>query len=724
MPLRKLNQSVDLQERLLARFVKPACLIEGELTSPRWVIKLGSGSPQIFDFDQQLTPWPSLASLLDPMYASDLVTIKIVLLNAVKSKPVGWVKSAESLYKAVFKPHIVFLRWRIEQGITTNSDLSSAWFSKFDKTMKARARDGLLDLVRRAKLVLRQVDRGVVAVERDAKGDVKSNAFARLMGLTVATELSGAARAEIEQYFQDRGEHFTLASRTRKKDIEIKHRVMRENTKQYYKPWLVLWSLRSELSHDVIGYCAFRNGRELSAWVKNWTAEPPKTPDAPAYQTSYLINACLKLLLDPVCDQAVDLLKEGIDSRGNIRNVDRLATINGRLSQLGYPQIGSHYEKNAWITSTSMSVREFLYIIVVGAARIIKAAFTARRDGEIARSKVDCVEQDEAGGLWMHCHILKNYNRTERIPIPKSVERAIKLIQSIRDLGQPESNLLYDFQCPVRKRSIAYKFSQKLDMIAEYFGVPALECGTLWHFTPHQFRKFFGVTYFWRWAFPNLTALTFHFRHFNADTTRSYIKMKAAEALRMRDEKAANAWQKINIERMADFESCGRKFVAWAFEAAAKGDMIGALARRITAEIKSLKEKFLPELQVTAAASDDSFDAAVEDLVKMFSIQLHPEGHSVCGCGVTKEDALLSQCNRSRAKTLGVDSFLGPAFEFATEHNCLVCPHRGQLRVMSPHWENEYRTVQTAISHATPDQAPILQERAALIATHALQGAC
>jgi hypothetical protein len=222
----------------------------------------------------------------------------------------------------------------------------------------------------------------------------------------------------------------------------------------------------------------------------------------------------------------------------------------------------------------------------VVAARIVTAAFTARRDDEIARSLLGCVDTDAGGTVWMSCHVNKNVNAVDRIPIPKSVERAVELVSRIRILGDRKGNKLYDLKCPIRSRNVKVKLAGTLDLVRDYLKVPLLADGTRWHFTPHQFRKFFGVTYFWRWAFPNLTALTYHYRHFNSDTTRGYIEMKAAEALRMSDEKQAAALRKRDLERKADLESSQSGFVAWVFEAVIAGKLFGPLAKRIKDEIE------------------------------------------------------------------------------------------------------------------------------------------
>ncbi|UFW64423.1 hypothetical protein RlegWSM1455_23530 [Rhizobium laguerreae] len=714
--------STSLHDEMMDSFVKPAWLIEGELRDSRWVIQTGSSPPETVDFDQQLTAWPNPKSLLDREFVSDLISLKIVILSALKPKPVGWCTAAITIARSVFKPQIVLLRWRIDQGIKSYSQLDASWFNKFDASMKDKAREGLLDLEGRARRVLKALSEGKVSTPDNGRGGIASNALARLLGVSWGVELTGPSRVAIEAHFASRGEQFSRAAHGRKRPVELAVTPTRETARNYYRTWFDLWRLRDALSHDPIGFQAFKTFRDLRKWVKKWAAAEP-TPDAPAFQTCYLINACLSLLWDPLCKEAVTLVNEGIDHGGRMRNMKRLNRVNARLRKLGFPEIGPHYDANRWQGSNCLSVRAFVFVIVPAAARILTSAFSARRDDEINRSRIECIETDAANQFWLHCHIAKNLDRVDRIPVPKSVEQAVRIVKSVRALGGKSGDKLYDFFCPIRQKAVKFDVGLKLDTVASYFSVPPLEDGKAWHFSPHQFRKFFGVTYYWRWAFPDLTALSFHYRHFNPDTTRRYIEMKAAEALRMRDEKMAAAMRRSAIERKDDFRSCKTAFVAWIFDAVRNGaSIMGPLGRRIEAEIKLLKEKFFPEMQVTAAGSENSFGDMLARVVSNTDIQIHPEGHSLCGCGKSREDALQSRCLTLKRLELAepLNATDGPDFDYAHDSGCLVCPHRGQLRSMSAYWEMEYDKAEEGLSHASTSQAHLIRDRLFLIEDHAL----
>ncbi|MEP9374481.1 hypothetical protein [Mesorhizobium sp. KR1-2] len=246
--------------------------------------------------------------------------------------------------------------------------------------------------------------------------------------------------------------------------------------------------------------------------------------------------------------------------------------------------------------------------------------------------------------------------------------------------------------------------------------------GSSWHFTPHQFRKFFGVTYHWRWAFPNLTALTFQYRHFNPDTTRRYIEMKAAEALRMQDEKLAKASRARDIERRADLDGSQKTFVSWVISETLLGHKLGgSLGRRIMQQIEELKQMFLPEIQVTQDAAIGGFGEILEILTEKTVLRPHPEGHSLCGCGAGSEDTSISKCLDLKLRLTGAPTSgaSGPDFEFADDEGCLACPLRASLASMAPYWENAIRDVEKALVGASDEMAYAIQQRKSLIENYA-----
>ncbi|WP_139811937.1 hypothetical protein [Ensifer aridi] len=706
--------------------VKPSWLVRGNLRDNVWVIKTADPRTHlvtdvVFNFDQVVTPWPDVRSLADPEFELDLITLKLVIFYSLKPKPLGWNKSATGA-KGTFRAHLAFIRWRIDRGVRANAALSSAWFNEFHTSMKKGARSGLLQVVPRVRKVIDAVHSGELILEKNGRGDVAGEKFAQLLGLSKASELPALARIIVERDFKVKGRRYSRSAAERTGAVSFKPTVTRGNANSYYRVWWDLWKLREQLAHDPIGFRACNKRSDIAKWTKSWTIEAERTDDAPAYQTSHLINAALTLLLDHVVGDVIALVRAGVDDVGEMRDRELLTGVNKRLESLGFAKIGPLYRNTRWKTSEGMTVSKFLFVVLPAAARIVTAAFSARRDEEIRTSKIDCIEDDSASNSWLNCLIVKNIDRVDRIPVPKSVVRAVSVVRQIRALGQKRGDFLYDFSCPIRNRPVKFDLGANLDLVRDYFGVPPLTDGSSWHFTPHQFRKFFGVTYYWRWAFPNLTALTFHYRHFNPETTRGYIEMKAAEALRMRDEKLAKAARTRDLERKADLDGGQTAFVSWVLMEALSGAKLGgSLGRRIMQQVKELKQQLLPEMQITQDAGTEGLAEILKPLTEKTTLHSHPEGHSICGCGAGAEDTAISKCLQLKLGLTGAPTSVasGPDFAFADDEGCLVCPHRASLPSMAPYWENAIKEAERAIIGASSDLVSVLNERKKLIADYA-----
>lgn len=722
--------SRSLHDDILGALPTPHWLIEGTLLDNQWSVQIGDAeheSPLPVDFDQPITPWPDPKSLTDPAFELDLITIKLIFVLALKPKPLGWITSKKSIAAHIVNNYVDFVRWRTDRGVLNNKSLNAAWFNEYDASLKRNWREGLLNLTSRAKAILKAVDSNAITLPTDVRGDVSADALARLLGVRGGTSVTPEARYYIEQHFQEKNRRYTRNSRERETPPTLSGDIVHTAATRHYKVWYDLWRLRSFLTHDPIGYRAFKTRREVHKHCRKFFRDTTRTEDAPAYQTSFLINASLKLVLDPVAERLIELVDYGVDHNGFLKNRTLLRECNQRLKALGFPELSESYHLYRGVKVDGTTLHQMIFRILPMAARTITAAFSARRDDEINKSTTNCVFRDETGNPWLNCLIAKNIRRVQRIPIPESVAKAVDIVLKVRSLGNRESKRLYDFWCPILRRNVSFCSKELTSLIRDYFRTPLLEGGTAWKFRPHQFRKFFGVTYFWRYAFPNLTALTYHYRHFNPDTTRGYIEMEAAEGLRMRDEKLAAAARKSGAARKTDFESGKSAFVLWVLKGIANGDKLdGTLGERITAQVEALKKQFLPEIQITGGqASSPSFDRALSDLVATTSLQMHPEGHSLCGWGSGPDDIsnhrCAARCLELRRQLTGQSSAeaTGPDFAYAEDTGCLVCPLRAALTTMAPRWEKETQDAELALSHAGADQASIINERIELIREYA-----
>jgi hypothetical protein len=698
-PKPKAAPKPSLHDEIIGKLFKPIWLVNDSLLDNRWIIKL-HGKELPFNFNKAITPWPDAKSLLHADFEADLITAKLLIYYSLKPYPLGWNTAVLSVEQTL-RAYIYLVRWRAENGLASNSLLTPEWFDVFDRGVKEGGREGLVPFSARAVSVFEAYDRSELLFKINERNAIAAPSFARLLGHDDYRTFPNPSKQVINQLLIERQLHVSRAPVQRGRTFKslalgpqllptvddenseqeddssaIDGKMTRDAARMYYKVWLDLWSIRDKLPHDAIGYRAFKNRITLAHFMAKAgfpLAKP--TQDSPARQTSCLINSALTLVIDSVSDGFIDVVESisNSDVAVNYRHHEIVEKLNARLVELGFPRISSvYYEHKGNGPEDDLTVHDFVFKILPASAKIIMAAYTARRDEELEKTKIDCIEVDSHGDHWLHCLINKNVNQVDRIPVPRAVARAVEIVLRIRALGKKATEKLFDFACPILKRAVKFDISAIFDKVRDYFKVPLLEDGTAWRFKPHQFRKFFGVTYYWRWAFPDLTALTLQYRHFNPETTRAYIEMKGAEALRMRDEKLARAARQRDVERKLDFDSGQRDFVAWVVKGVAEGERLaGAMGKRINEMVDSLIETFSTEIDVTVTASDeDSFDQALERLIDSVSMTSHPEGHSICFMG-SKVDPMrhqqsASQClshrqrvNSALARTFGYRRTVG-----------------------------------------------------------------
>ncbi|TAA50617.1 hypothetical protein [Shinella sp. JR1-6] len=698
--------------------------------SNKWVIGTESvavrKNPTVtIDFDQYLTAFPSSINLLDPECERDLITIKLVVYHSLDDEPVGWNKSAAGA-AITFRFHLLFLKWRIQNGIESYAKLNAAWHRQFIRALSSGGRDALLSMPARVKSLCGAWDTGDVEPYFNQRGEVDGNFVAHMLGLQDARSLTSSTRATMFQYITQKGLRYARTYKIPEKPIS-QEKIAEGSALDFLKPWTQLWNLRELLSHDPIGYRAHLNERDRSSQVK-WAKARKRTKDAPEYQTSWLIDACLKLVHDDLVKELFDIVENGLDQTGRPTDLQRFKKVNDRLRHLGFPELKPIYNisrRRGDQPRHLVTIRTFLLVFLPIFCSVVICAFTARRDDERNCLKKDCVEIDANGNMWLNCLIAKNIRDVDRIPIPSSVKAAVDIVRRLHSYNRfREDEWLFNIACPLTGRPALVSLAKNLKRSCNWLGVPPLANGETWVFTPHQFRKFFGTTYFHRWMFPNLTALSFHYRHFNPDTTRGYLKMRAATALRLGEDKLARAEvAKRNIERERDTNDGKWQLVRHIMQTALDGaKLAGSAGQRITLQVNELKERFLPELEITKGGYDEpGFEAALEKLVRATPMQVHPEGHSVCLCNNSNDDKSKSKCLALKQMLTGMlpSDNAEVDFDFADDETCLSCPHSARVPAISPYWENALAEVRLMIKLTTGEQREAIERRIAAIEVYA-----
>lgn len=162
-------------------------------------------------------------------------------------------------------------------------------------------------------------------------------------------------------------------------------------------------------------------------------------------------------------------------------------------------------------------------------AMIVIGIFTARRDSEIRSLEVGCVTQDEEG-YWLNTHIAKTLRADRKIPTVRVIRDAIDLLEDWGKRGRENgTQKLFSFWTPVGSSIGETKSGVDLRRFARF----SLDFDMKHPLQIRQFRRFFAITYMWRYKLGKLPALSDFLCHSGIAMTKEYVtEMVGGEVLR------------------------------------------------------------------------------------------------------------------------------------------------------------------------------------------------
>lgn len=287
---------------------------------------------------------------------------------------------------------------------------------------------------------------------------------------------------------------------------------------------------------------------------------------------------------------------------------------------------------------------------------IIIAAFTARRLEELNDLREGCVKGDDESGWWLQVYIEKTLQRKEWVPVPKLVVCAIEMLRKISSLSRraTKSDALFqwmneDGEC------IRLDVAPRLDSFASLVKVPLHKPREgepeVWHWHPHQFRRFFAVLYFYRYEAGSIEVLSHHLRHFNLEMTRRYLT---------EDPEVAALWTDTEWGYMGHV---AREIVY------GERTITGAAGEQIKRTAKRLVDIFRRKLQI---AKPDRVSASLAAIMQRRGMVLSPKPWVTCTCPRTKDASSKAACRRVDAAD---NDGIGPDFAQAGPTVCASCPH-------------------------------------------------
>lgn len=327
-------------------------------------------------------------------------------------------------------------------------------------------------------------------------------------------------------------------------------------------PWKRLWDLRTELN-DTIKFDPFDGAPGLSV-AKNAVKEAGNNSDEsytgtiPEYQAAFIIDRAIRWVINysddllTLRDQQDRLYnkfktKDNITSFSSSNQVFLIKKMNNMINYykpIGF-EVGSlQFPSQPWPVvaqkslksddkrlTLSKAVNNFLPV----ACLIVICAFTANRY-EAALNIYDDKQQDgdpnkpaietDDEGDWLWCWVGKSIRNWDRVPCPRVVKKAVDVLNRLSETARNlnDSRKLFQYKSIGSNEVFSLtNIGSLLKEFVKFVEVPALEDGTHWNFTLHQFRKFFAILYMYGYEYGNLSALSHHMRHLDFKVTEDYV---------------------------------------------------------------------------------------------------------------------------------------------------------------------------------------------------------
>jgi len=748
--LRAPDAGVFLREehdRILSALARPALFIgDGSLLDDVW--RLRPDGPHIrgkseIDYRVPVAPGPVL--LTDPENLDDLLTAKLYLYYSLSNGLDGWTNSAKVL-RISWNALLYVIRWRVAQGLPRMADLTRPWFDLFVEQVRQGGRWHLLPYEERVRQYLAEIREGrelLPIVRESGRRVLAVNQVARRLGVSGRLQIPNQAWSPVLNHLQIVDPvAYRHTIRLRTTDVSPEADQSRENrltvsqVTVILQPFDRLWLLRNRLVHDPIPIRVFDHKTTCQGLAEAIASKDLQRTDLPpSAQVCWLVDASLRLVL--TCEPHLRRMQEVVleafrryprDEKAGYtartaatKNRDAYfrrhlppllhamtKSMNGNLTQ--YPPFLPVY---AWRPATRGAIKEgaglrdLLFKLLPAACAVIIATLTARRNGEITGLHDDCLIYDEYGDPFLSVWIQKTLRHLDKIPVPMSVVRAVEVLRWLSADSRAERNKpwLFSFKDPgLEGGNVDFQMSKALRALATFVRVPPLPDGSQWDFKPHQFRGFFGVTYFWRFDYPSLTALSDFYKHFNPTMTQAYVtRLVQGSLLRLLDEKRAlrksrNARIRdgedettraivLARERARDFKECGEAFILEVARGAVTGakPLSGWGGQAWNRELGALIEKVGLDIHlVPTSGGVTTLDAILSEWVKGKHLEPHPAGHGFCKCGSDRADLGAAACltvKREReGKFFDTAAVSAPDYAYAADETCLVCPHNIQRR--------------------------------------------
>ncbi|MFL7905851.1 hypothetical protein ACJ41P_32325 [Azospirillum argentinense] len=624
----------------------------------------------------------------------------------------------------------------LENKIESISDLNEDWFALYCEGVQQGGIRYLLGLDRRVQDLVARVLSGEALPTYAGLSNVprlQTDHVAASLGLPDAISIPRDLRAVIGNVAKEVAGINLLDLQAAWHDVPEKRTerpLSAAGIRGYLLPWDCLSRLREYIpgTLGVIKFQAFNHkttvgGLACQLAVRgDHSSSRGRTASVPPFQACFLIDRALRWVLSYAEDLrklmsvTEDLHRRFPDVPGSDRG-DCFRTRRYEARKMMFPDLtvgpdapGAPWpldfavHKRSSSTGYMLTVARAVFVLLPTACLIVIAAFTARRSGEIDSLQVGCVNEDADGELWLSTWIEKALRDVTRIPIPASVQRAVNVLEWLSADARERSGTRWLFQffgLQHRVSLTALTFRNALKEFASYVGVPPLPDGSPWVFSPHQFRRFFSICYYWRWSFGSLTALSAFLRQFDLEVTRRYVtEASRGELARLKEDASADravraaAAQELSglaARRRAHRDVSREHRTIIAQDVVAGRTALGGFGgEQITKQLEHLIIEFERRLEIRPVSSPQGL---LNELLSGFvahtltHLEPNPLGHSLCKCSRAQPDLAAARCLDEFQATHPDTPRPGqPDHAHASDTVCGGCPHNVLPRETEPYW--------------------------------------
>jgi len=306
---------------------------------------------------------------------------------------------------------------------------------------------------------------------------------------------------------------------------------------------------------------------------------------------------------------------------------------------------------------TGMNIKNFDDVIMAfhllsSACVCVIYSNTARRKMEIASNKFGltygCLKKSELGVYSMRVYIEKTIRDYVTTGINFLAGKAIEVLQRIHEIysdldsdGQVADDQPL-FSARLGFTTGAFVTGNYTDpKIADRHLPKWIELvigNDLIQVRPHMWRRFYAVLYFYRYDFPQLSALSKQFFHFSESKTFTYITDKnfvehassISEKVKLHevkiDGKEATAIEEFDVEYIKIFDSVAEEYMLRSIMKAAEGNASGGFVRSLIKRVADYVKQFNTDAVLTDA---QRFMPLAKKLIREGHVP-KPLAHGIC----------------------------------------------------------------------------------------------